>query len=234
MDRLTRKELKQDRFAQEVGHTVEFFEQHRKKITIYGAAALALILVVAAVFYYNRSQHAARQSALRAALDTMEAPTGPAPAPGIRAFATQADKDQAINKAWSDLASKYAGSDEGAIAEYYLGTIAVGQGRLEEAVTRLSKVSASGRKEPASIAGLALAQVYVSQEKTAEAEKLLRALVASPTIMVPKEEATIALARLIAHSKPDEAKKLLEPLRSAPGATGRAAMSTYGELFARQ
>jgi tetratricopeptide (TPR) repeat protein len=234
VDRLTRKELKQDKFAQEVGHTVEFFEQHRKTITLYGAVAAGLILVVAAVVYYNRSQHAARQSALRAALNTMEAPVGAAPAPGILSFATQADKDAAVNKAWTDLSARYSGAEEGVIAEYYLGTMAVSSGRLDEAVQRLSKVAASGKREPAALANYALAQIYQSQGKTAEAEKLLRALVASPTMMVPKEEATIALARLIAANKPDEARKLLEPLRAAPGAAGRAAIAAYGELFAKR
>jgi predicted negative regulator of RcsB-dependent stress response len=234
VDRLTRKELKKDKFALEVGHTVEFFEHHRRKITIYGAAVVGLILVVAVVVYYSRTQQAARQSALRAALDIVAAPVGPGIVPGVLSYSAQSDKDTAVNRAWSEMISKYSGSEEAAIAEYYLGTAAVGQGRLEEAVTRLGKVASSGKKEPASLASLALAQVYSSQGKTADAEKLLRALIASPTVMVPKAEATMALARLLAPGKPDEAKKLLEPLRSAPGATGRAAIAAYGDLFAQR
>ncbi len=192
MDRLTRKELKQDKFAQEVGHTGEFFEQHRKTITLYGAVAAGLILVVAAVVYYNRSQHAARQSALRAALNTMEAPVGAAPAPGILSFATQADKDAAVNKAWTDLSARYSGAEEGVIAEYYLGTMAVSSGRLDEASR------ASARSPPLESGTRCAGQLRAGADlsvpgKTAEAEKLLRALVASPTMMVPKEEATIAL-----------------------------------------
>ena len=48
---LTRKEMKQDKFAVEVEHTVDFFAAHRQSTLRYGAIALAVILIVAAVFY---------------------------------------------------------------------------------------------------------------------------------------------------------------------------------------
>ena len=231
MDRLTRKDLKKDKFALEVGHTVEFLEHHRKQFFRYGIAAVALALIVAGLFYYNRRQHTARQEALRAAMDAMDAPIGPSPAPGILTFLTQDDKRVAVNKALTDLASRHSRSSEGALAQYYLGTAAMSQGRQEEAAKRLSETANSGSPEPASLAKLALAELYASQGKAGDAEKLLRSLVDRPSLMVPKEEATIALARAIAPSKPEEARKLLDPLRAAPGAAGRAAISAYGELF---
>ena len=48
---LTRKELKQDKFAVEVEHTVDYFAAHRKQAIRYGAIALAVILIVARRFY---------------------------------------------------------------------------------------------------------------------------------------------------------------------------------------
>jgi predicted negative regulator of RcsB-dependent stress response len=232
VDRITRKALKKDTFALEVGHTVDFLEHHRKQFIRYGIAAVALLLIVAGLFYYNRRQHAARQDALRAAMDAMATPVGPSPAPGIMTFLSPEEKRVAVSKALTDLVSRYSGSTEGAIAEYYLGTMALSQGNQDEAIKRLSETANSGSQEPASVARLALAGLYATQGKTADAEKLLRSLIDRPTILVPKEEATIALARVIAPSKPDEARKLLEPLRSAPGAAGRAAITAYGQLFA--
>ena len=52
----------------------------------------------------------------------------------------------------------------------------------------------------------------------AEAEKLLRSLIDDPTILVSKEQATIALAKVVAKKNPAEARKLLEPLRAASAA----------------
>lgn len=233
MDRLTRKELKQDRFAQEVSRTVAFFEAHRKQVIRAGIALLALILIAAGALYYQRRQQTVRQEALRKAVELLDAPVGQGAAPGITSFLSEDSKREAVTRAFSELASRYSGSREAAIAEYYLGVIAVSQGKSDEAIKHLT-AALRGDKEIASLANLTLADLYASQGKTAEAEKILRALAANPTVLVPKEEATIALARVLAASKPDEARKLLEPLRTSPGAVGRAAIAAYGELFANR
>ena len=49
VDRVTRKELKADRFAQEVGHTVEYVSEHRKQVIRYGTIAAAVLVVVIGV-----------------------------------------------------------------------------------------------------------------------------------------------------------------------------------------
>jgi hypothetical protein len=64
----------------------------------------------------------------------------------------------------------------------------------------------------------------------AEAEKLLRSLIAKPSAFVSKEQATIALAELLASRNPAEARKLLEPLRSARPAISQAAIAALGAL----
>ncbi|HSW49252.1 MAG TPA: tetratricopeptide repeat protein [Bryobacteraceae bacterium] len=234
MDRITRKELKKDKFAQEVGHTVEFLGAHRKQFVRYGAIAAAVIVLVAGLFYYNHRQYLARQGALRSALTAMDAPVGPSPAPGIVTYSSAEEKSRAVSKALTDLAAKYAGSDEAAVARLYLSSLTLEQGKVDEAVKGLTEVAGSGRTEYASLAKFSLAEMYASQGKTAEAEKLLRELMDRPTMLVSKEQATLVLARLIAPTRPEEARKLLEPLRSAPGAVGRAAMSIYGDLFVKR
>ena len=230
MDRLTRKGLKQDKFALEVGHTVEYLGEHRKKLILYGGIGLAVLAMGVGWFYYNQRQHANRQRELTAAMALMNAPVGPTAVPGYVTFETADLRNRAAVKALTNLATKSAGSEEGTIARYYLGTAAVSQGRLDEAVKHLSDAASSGNQAYASLAKLALADVYSVQNKTADAEKLLRNLMDNPTILVSKEEATITLARLLAPDKPEEARKLLDPLRSAPGAVGRAATAAYSEL----
>jgi predicted negative regulator of RcsB-dependent stress response len=234
VDRLTRKGLKQDKFAQEVGHTVEFLGEHRRQFIRYGAIALVVIVVVAGAFYFNQRQQATRQRELTAAMDLMNAPVGADAPAGMTSFPTAEAKDKAVVKAFSDLSAKAAGSDEGAIARYFLGALAANEGRYDDAVKNLNDAATSGRTEYSSLAKLTLADVYGIQGKTAEAEKLLRALIDKPTLMVPKEEATLALARLLAPTKPDEARKLLDPLKSLPGVVGRAATALLGEMAARK
>ena len=77
MDKHTRKELKSDKFALEVQHSVEYVSVHRQQMMRYGAPALALVLIIAGVLYYRNYQHNARQEALHQAMRIQNAQVGP-------------------------------------------------------------------------------------------------------------------------------------------------------------
>src|SRR5437763_12967804 len=74
--RITRKELKTDKFALEVEHTVTFFEEHRKELVRYGSLAVLVVVLIIGFVVYQRNQHATRQGALAAAIRVQEAPVG--------------------------------------------------------------------------------------------------------------------------------------------------------------
>jgi predicted negative regulator of RcsB-dependent stress response len=231
--RITRKELKTDKFALEVGHTVDFFEEHQTKIVRYGAAALAVAAIVFLIFVYRSHQHTIREEALSKAMFVAEAPVGQgAPGSPIN-FPTQDAKDKEAIKVFSELAAKYSGTDEGYIAEYYLGCIASDQGRLGDADKRFSSVADSAGKKYASLAKLSLGQVYFAEGKPGPGEQILRSLMDHPTVFVSKDQAAIMLARMLAHTKPAEARKLLDPLRAKPGPVSQTAIQAYAELPAQ-
>lgn len=234
MARITRKELKTDRFALEVEHTVDFFDEHRRDVIRYGAAALVIILLVVGIVYYRRHQNALREGVLAQTLLVMEAPTGPeaaAQAGGGTSFPTEEARNQEVAKRFGEIASKYAGTSQGLIAEYTLASMAADQGRILEAEKRYKTVVDSGDKNYGSLAKMSLAQINFAAGRTAEGEALLRSLVNNPTIFVSKEEASIALARGIAKSKPAEARKLVEGLRAAKNsAVSQAAIQAYSEI----
>jgi hypothetical protein len=231
--RITRKELKTDKFALEVEQTVTFFEEHQKEITRYGAGAVVVILLIVGYVIYARHQHSERELLLARAIQIQESPVG-APTPGLNQnFPTQDVKDEVALKAFGDLAGKYSGSDEGEIANYYLGSIKADQGKLAEAEKNFQEVAQKGGEKYASLAKLSLAQIYFADGRDSQGESTLRDLIANPTIYVSKEQATIALARYIGPKKPAEARKLLDPLRSIPGQIGTTALSVYSELPAQ-
>jgi len=213
--RITRKELKTDKFALEVEHTVTFFEEHRKQIARVGTAAVVAALVIVALIFWNKQRHAEREAALSQALRTQEAPVGPSAPPGQLSFPTPEAKTEAARKAFSDVVVKYNGSQEAEIAEHYLGAIAADSGNLAEAEKRYKAVIDSGNKNYASLSAFALAQIYFVTNRPAEGEKLLRSLIDHPTMFVSSEQASLALARALAKSKPAEARKLLDPLRAS-------------------
>lgn len=231
MDRITRKTLKKDAFAEEVGRTVTFVEKHRKQMA-WCAGAVLLALVLGVVWrYYGRHQRQVRQQELAEALRVQNAAIGPESGnPALPTFPTIQARQKAAAKTFETLAAKYPGTDEAVIARYYLATIYAEQGNTNEAVKAFQDVAASKKSDYASLAKYALAEVYAQQGKLAESEKLLRQLMDHPTVLVSKEQAIITLARVLARDKPQEARKLLEPLRTRPGAVSRVALAALGEI----
>jgi tetratricopeptide (TPR) repeat protein len=230
VDRAHRRELKHDKFVEQVGHSVEYAAEHKSQVAKYGAAALAVLVLGFAWYLYSNSQAASRQQALREAMRIQEAQIGPGGNEFVVSFPTQAEKDTALAKAFTDVATKYSGSDEGAIAQYFLGIAAADQGKLAEAEKHLKAAVDAADEVYVSQAKLSLAQVYEATGRVPEAEKLLRSMISDPTILVSKEQATVALARTIAKTNPAEARKLLEPLRQERGPVSRAALSALGEI----
>jgi predicted negative regulator of RcsB-dependent stress response len=228
--RITRKELKTDKFALEVGHTVDFFEEHQTEIFRYGAVVLAVVAIVVIIFVYRGHQHSVRQEALAKAMAVEDAPVGQAAPGAALSFPTQETKDKEVSKAFGELAAKYSGTDEGYIGEYYLGCRAADEGKLGEADKLFSSVADSAGKRYASLAKLSLGQLYFAESKPAQGEQMLRSLIENPTVFVSKDQATIVLAKMLAPTKPAEARKLLDPLRAKPGPVSQAAVQAYGEL----
>ncbi|MCW5976439.1 MAG: tetratricopeptide repeat protein [Bryobacteraceae bacterium] len=230
MDRLTRKELKTDKFATEVSHTVEFLEEHRRQAMIIGAVVIVALIASVGFYYYSKGQRAKRQEALRQATRIYQSQVGPESNPYIVFFPTAEAKNEAIRKAFGDIVEKYPGSDEADIAMFYLGVLASDNGNYDEAIKRFQHVIKEGDDAYASQAALSLAWVYAGQGNVAEGEKLLRGLIEKPTVLVSKEQATIALARMLAPTQPEEARKLLEPLRAERSAVSRAAITALSEI----
>jgi predicted negative regulator of RcsB-dependent stress response len=231
VDRITRKELKTDKFALELGHTVTFFEEHQKEIVRYGGIAVAVAVLIAGYVVYQRHQHEARQVELTKAIALQEAPVGGVSANGNLVFPSQEAKDAATTKAFGDLEKQYSGTAEGEIAQYYLASIEADKGHMAAAEKGFQEVGQKGDANYASLAKLSLSQIYFSDGRNSQAEAVLRDLMAHPTIFVSKEQATLALTQYLIHKDPNEARKLLEPLRVTPtDAVRNVAISQVAEL----
>jgi predicted negative regulator of RcsB-dependent stress response len=223
--------LKSDKFALEVGNTVTFFEEHQQLIVRYGIAGVVAAALIFGYVIYSRHQRAAREEALTQAIQVQEASVGGVSGNGSLVFPTQEAKDQESTRVFSRIASQWPGTAEGEIARYYLGSILSDEGKLAESEKDFQEAAQKGDADYASLAKLSLAQIYLADGRTAQAESTLRDLIAHPTVFVSRDQASIALARFfIDTGKPAEARKLLDPLRNTPGAVGQVAVQIYGEL----
>ena len=235
MDKTLRKDLKTDEFAVVTEHALGYATTHRQQMIRYGGLALVILLLAAGVYWFMESRAEERRAALRDVYVAREATVGAEPQNGaLKAFPSQALKDEASLKAIDAAVAKYPGTEEAAIALFQKATMLADKGNLAESRKIYDQLATMGG-DYGSLAKFSIAQALVTDGKVAEGEKILREMVASPTLMVSKEQATIALARAIMRTRPDEARKLLEPLRAHPrNQVSRNAVSLLGEIPAKK
>jgi predicted negative regulator of RcsB-dependent stress response len=229
VSRITRKELKTDQVALQVEHGLTFFGEHQKEIGKYAGVAAVLAVIIFGYSIYSRNEAGKREQALSAAIRIQEAGVGVSGNGGL-AFPTQEAKDTESLKAFTEVRTKYSGSNESDIAGYYLGAIKADQGKLSEAEKLFQDVAQKGDDKYASLAKLSLGQLYFGDGRADLGEKTFRDLMDHPTLFVSKEQATLSLARFLAPKKPAEARKLLEPLRNANNNVSTLALNLIGEL----
>ncbi|HEU0118906.1 MAG TPA: tetratricopeptide repeat protein [Bryobacteraceae bacterium] len=236
MDKHEREQLKHDVFVDEVTHTIDYAASHKKQLTTYAGIAVAVLAVAGGWWFWSGKQLEARQALLQNALQDQQSVVGPGTSPFVRSYTSQELKDQATIKSFSGIIEKYPSSDEAAIGHYYIGITYADQGKFPEAEKEWQIAVDKGSKEYAALARFSLAQMYSKQGKLPQAEEHLRYLIDHPTALVSKENAQIELAKVIAPSKPDEAKKMLEPLRqlTTRSSVSRWAISAYSEASAPQ
>jgi predicted negative regulator of RcsB-dependent stress response len=231
VDKQEREQLKHDVFVEEVTHSLDYAAKHKSQLTMYAGIALAVVAAGLGWWWYSDKQAAERQTALRDALQNQQAAVGPGSSPFIRSFPTQAEKDQAIIKSFTDIINKYPSSDEAAMGHHFIAITYSDQGKFAEAEKEWKTVVDKGSSEYAALARFSLAQLYAQTGKPDQAEPHLRHLIANPTTLVSKENAQIELAKVLSRTKPEEARKILEPLRqlSTRTAVSRWAITAYGE-----
>ncbi|HZS57444.1 MAG TPA: tetratricopeptide repeat protein [Bryobacteraceae bacterium] len=213
---MTRHELKEqlqhDHFTDTVSGVVDYATSHRQELIRWVPIIVGILVIAGGAFWYAQYRNSAREQDLNNAFAIADRPVGPA-APGVSTFATEDAKSQAVMKAFSDVVAKDGGSRQGLIAQYYLGTLKAKKGDVKGAEADLSRVADSGVKV-APLAKIALAGLYAADNKTPQAQSLLQSLVNKPTDLVSKSQAQILLARLEEDTNPQQAKKLLQQVRT--------------------
>jgi len=126
MDRQHRRELKHDKFVDELGTLSSRARENQRILILITAAAVALAVIAYGIYFYrsNREKHA--QDLLAEAISTMESPlvppAGGQPQPGAK-FKTEKERNDAAEKQFKDVVGKYSGSDASDVAGLYLARL---------------------------------------------------------------------------------------------------------------
>jgi predicted negative regulator of RcsB-dependent stress response len=226
VDTQTRHALKQDRLVDATRTSVDWFQENRSRVVTAGIAAIICLAIVVAglVLYGKRS--AAAELAFGQAMDTYNAPLaqpGQPPIPGEKTFATAAERAKSANQQFVQIAGQYGLFEAGKTARYFAGITAIDLGQTGPAETNLKQVADGHDAALASLAKLALANLYQQSNRNGQAVELLQQLIAKPTSTVPADAARLQLAALYEKTNPAEANRIYAQLKSSKSAAGQIA-----------
>ncbi|MGH9542307.1 MAG: tetratricopeptide repeat protein [Terriglobales bacterium] len=213
---ISRQELKSDQFVSTLDNWYEFYLNYQKQILIGAIAVAVAIAVVVGVLDWARTRNARAEALLSSGLETLHAPLAnaaePAPA-GVQTYNDAQERARAAQASFRAAADSYAGTESGREARYYLGLTEIDLGNTAGAETDLKAVAAGKDARVASLAQNALANLYASEGKSAEAQALFEKLIAHPSNVVPRPLAMMELAELQSVTNPAAAGKLYQQIQ---------------------
>jgi hypothetical protein len=218
--RLSRHELKKDEFADSLANVTGFFARNRKQVLLGGGSALLAVVVIVGVLLYVRSRRAAASEAFGQALITYRASILETPPAGytLPTFKTADEKYAEAIRRFTEVSEQFGSYSVGKWARYYVALSQRELGQNAVAEQGLLALASDGDPNLAAVAKMALAGLYQKTSRTADAEKLYRELESSPTLMVPKPAAQIALAEMYQRTNPSQATAIYQQIeKDYPG-----------------
>jgi len=212
----TRRQLKEDKFAETAGGAMHWAAEHRQLLimTIGGI----LIIGIATLIYlaWSNRQSDKANLALSKALQTYVAPIRPAGTPAdptSKSFASFAERGKEAAKQFRAVADQFPHTKPGKLARYLAGTAAMQAGDNSEAERLLKSAADDSDKNIAAMAKLALANLYRDTNRPADAAKILKDLADHPTDTVSKGQAQLQLAEMYESIDPKEAANIYQQIQ---------------------
>ncbi len=227
MDTQTRHALKKDKFAQAAVSSASWVSGHRSGVLRWViSAAVVLVLVVAALVYWNLRSSAA-DVALGAAMDVYDSPLTEPGTPQETGFYPNAvARAKEANRQFVAVAQQYGWLSEGAKAHYFAGVTYEELGQNGPAETDLNAAAGSWDRNLSNLAKLSLAGLYHQTGRNSQAIDLYNAIAAKPSETVSAGAAQLDLADLyVALGKQDQARAIWARLKDSDkqGAAGSIA-----------
>jgi len=229
VDTQTRHALKQDSFVEATASSISWVEAHRSTLIKASIAVVLLIgVILAGTIYYNNHSEKA-EVLFGQAMDIYSTPLatlGQPAEPGMKTYATAAERAKAAHPLFEDVANNYGWFKAGANARYLAGMTALDMGQTSVGENDLKQAADSHDSGVASLAKFALAGVYHQTQRDPQAIELYQQLMAKPTATVPSSMAKLQLAALYENTKPDEAKKLYAEIKDQDKTTAAGQIAT--------
>jgi TolA-binding protein len=217
----TRHQLKQDAFSrvtmEAAEKTAHWTVEHRSTLVIVGVVVAVVLAATLGGWYYLSAQDEKASMEFSQAvrtLDTQLRPAGSPPQPDMPSFASAKERIDAAQRQFQQIVDKYPHTRTADMAHYFLGVTSAESGDNTAAERNFKQVAASGNRELASVAKLALASLYGNTARTKDAIALYQELMNKPTTSVSKVTAQLQIAELYQNSNlPLDAKRVYEQIK---------------------
>jgi len=145
MDRQHRRDLRHDKFVDEIGTLSTRARENQRLLVMITAGLVALAVIGYGIYFYRSNRERSAQAALGKAIETIESPLAPPPGtpqaqpvPNAK-YKTEAERLAAAEKEFKDVETKYGGSDAADIAGLYLARMEALRGNTASARKRLQE-----------------------------------------------------------------------------------------------
>ena len=179
MDRQHRRELKHDKFVDEIGMMSQRAKDNQRVLYSIGIAAVLLALVAYGIYFYRSNRERKAQDALAVAIETNDSPlvqpaqpqTPPNP---LAKFKTAEERNVAAEKEFKKVKDSFGGTDAADVADLYLARIAGARGDVAGARKLLDEFI---RQHPKNVlVGAARYSLYELRIENGEAQQVANEL----------------------------------------------------------
>jgi TolA-binding protein len=177
MDRQHRRDLKHDKFVDEIGSLSLRAQANQRVLYTITLALVALAVIGYGIYFYRANRESKAQDALAQAIETFESPLMPAagqePIPNAK-FKTEAERNAKAESLFKEVDAKYSGSDAADVAGLYLARMVTSRGDYASARKYLERFISNQSKHL--FVGSARYSLYQLRIENGEAQQVANEL----------------------------------------------------------
>ena len=135
MDRQHRRQLKHDKFVDEIGTLSQRAKDNQRILYSIGAVAVLVALVAYGVYFYRSNRERKAQDALADAISAIDSPLIQADQPQTQQdprakYKTAEERNAAAEKQFKNVKQNFGGTDAADVADLYLARISASRGDI--------------------------------------------------------------------------------------------------------
>lgn len=216
-EHISRKELKQDKIKETLEHGAEAVYSHSQLASVIVGVLIVIGCAVGGWTVYHDRQTSKANVELDAAMKVYTSRIAGAPEQGAdpneTVYPDEAARAQAAQPKFESVANAYPSTSPGKVARYYAALCYENMEKQNQALEELKKISGGSDAELGAMAQYQISVIDARTGKNDEAIKILRALAAKPTVLVPHPVVLLDLAGLLRQSNPQEALSLYQQVK---------------------